>query len=251
MTDLHSHILPGIDDGAADCQAALRLLEMESIQGARRVALTSHFKRADSDIDTFLLRRAESAAQLRAAMAETDLELELKLGCEVMYYPGMISEPIYRLCMEGTDVLLVELPMDHQPAYVPDALEYLRSDGIIPVIAHVERYRYLREDPRILAEWVEMGAYGQINGTSLLRGGERGEMAVKFLKWNLAHLVATDTHNPDKRPPILRQALREVDKQLGGKKAAWLRANADALFAGQEPEYRKPHMPRRFLGTWL
>ena len=251
MTDLHSHILPGMDDGAPDLDTALQLLEMEAVQGVRSIALTSHYNGDAGAIDAFLARRAAAFDLLRSGLGELEGKFRLKQGCEVRYSPKLMHEPVYRLCLEGTDVLLLELSTEQNPHYLPELLDFLRSDGIIPLIAHVERYRYVYEDPRILAQWIDMGAYAQVNGAALLRGGEQSAMAMKYIKWNLVHAIATDTHSPEKRPPILRQALHRVAKELGKDKALWLRDNADALFAGQEPEYRKPHFPKRFLGTWL
>lgn len=251
MTDLHTHILPGMDDGARDCRTAAELLEMEAIQGVHNLALTSHFSFAGSVVDDFLDRRAQAYEQLRESLADRDFRIRMKLGCEVMYAPGLINQPVHRLCLEGTDVLLLELPTNYNPPFVQETLEYLRADGLIPVIAHVERYPYVMQDPRILAEWVNLGAYAQVNGASLLRGDARAAMIHKLIKWNLVHLLATDTHSPKKRPPVLRQAFREVEKQCGPQKTAWLRQNAEALFNGQEPEFRKPHVPTRILGIWL
>lgn len=251
MTDLHCHILPGMDDGAPDLETAERLLEMESVQGVRNVALTSHFVCGEERVDDFLARRAEAFERLQEVVARREMEMNLKLGSEIMFSPHLINEPVYRLCLEGTDLLLLELPTDHNPPFIRDALEYFLSDGIRPIIAHVERYRYLWEDPTILAQWVEMGALAQVNGATLLRTGEQTNMAMKFIKWNLVQTIATDAHSPSRRPPILRQALRRVDETLGKEKAAWLRQNAELLFDGEEPEYRKPHKPRRFLGKWI
>ena len=253
MTDLHCHILPGMDDGAPDLETAARLLEMEALQGVHRVALTSHFDWGEDTIDAFLERRAAAFDRLRSHLDQTEpeKEMELKLGCEIMFSPHLINEPVHRLCLEGTDLLLLELPVDRNPPFVQDALEYFLADGLIPVLAHVERYRYLLEDPSILARWVELGVVAHVNGASLVRDGEQAEMAMRFIKWNLVQTIATDTHSPHKRPPILRQALRKVDEQLGKQKAAWLRQNADLMFGGERPDYHKPHYPRRILGKWL
>lgn len=251
MTDLHCHILPGMDDGAPDLETAERLLEMESLQGIHNIALTSHFDWGEDTIDAYLERRAAAFEQLQARLDQTDLELNLKLGCEIMFSPHLINEPVHRLSLAGTDMLLLELPVDRNPPFIQDALEYFLADGLIPVLAHVERYRYLTEDPTILARWVEMGVLAHINGATLLRSGDQADMAMRFIKWNLVQAIATDTHSPDKRPPILRQALRKVDEQLGKQKAAWLRHNAEAMFRGERPEYHKPHYPKRILGRWL
>lgn len=251
MTDLHSHILPGIDDGAPDIQTAMKLVELEYGQGVRNIALTSHYSCEHTELETFLRQRESAFRRLRERTEESWPELRFKLGSEVFYSPKLMQMDVRPLCLEGTTILLLELSTRYRPQFFREALNHFQAEGIIPLIAHVERYPYVMDDPGILADWVEAEAYAQVNAGTLLRGGRQRQMAVNLLKWGLVHVIASDTHSPDKRPPQLKEAMGEVQSLLGGEKAAWLGRNADALFAGREPEPADIHRPRRFLGRWI
>lgn len=251
MTDLHTHILPGIDDGARDIGMALTLLEQEMAAGVRNIALTSHFDVEYISQDAFLSRREQVHGQLRQAAAQAGLDLTLKPGAEVRYSPRLGELDAGKLCLEGTNVLLLELSTIHRPQFFQETLFSLQSQGIIPLLAHVERCCYIMEEPTLLYEWVCGGVYAQINASSLLHGGRSGHRALDLIRWGLAQVVATDTHSPDKRPPRLRQALALVNDQLGPEAVSRLVRNADALFAGQEPDLPDPRCPRRIMGHWF
>ena len=105
-------------------------------------------------------------------------ELTLKRGCEVYFSPRLLTENAEALCLEGTKVLLLELPVLQKPAFLREVLTALVQKGITPLIAHVERYQYVAQDPGILADWVELGALIQVNAQSVLDGG----LAQKLIK---------------------------------------------------------------------
>lgn len=251
MTDLHSHILPFMDDGAKNAETARQLLRLEQEQGVNRIALTSHFDCNVDSVQSFLTRRADAYERLMEQLGAPSNAFCMKLGSEVMYAPGLNGMPIHKLCLEGTNILMLELPTTHRPAFVDDFLSFLQAEEIIPMLAHVERYEYVRKDPGILAAWIEMGAYAQINAASVLMGGGHKTLAVKLLKWNLAHVIATDTHSLQKRPPLLLEALQKIESQLGAEKRQQLQENADALFHGDIPVCQNPHTPRSWFGVWL
>lgn len=250
MTDLHTHILPGIDDGAPDLEASLRLLEMQRQQGVRNIAMTSHFSCDDGTVEDFLERREAAWAALREKIGTAE-DFNIKLGSEVYFSPRLLQLDVRRLCLEGTNVLLLELPMNQRPQFLQEVLCELRDDGIIPLLAHVERYAYVGSDPTIVADWLELGAYAQVNAGSVLAGGERKRTALRLLQWELAQVVASDTHSPERRPPRLRQAMTEIERQLGLQAAERLQTHGQRLFQGMEPEKIEPHRPKRFLAWWF
>ena len=251
MTELHTHILPGMDDGARDLEEALALLELERRQGTERIALTSHFRPEQMELDEFLDRRNESFRQLRSIPGRNGDLPRLKTGCEIYYTPRLADMDLQPLCLEGTDVLLLELPTGMQPRFFRETLEELQNQRYTPLIAHAERYGYILDAPGILAEWMELGAYVQINASSLIRGGDRAELCLKLIKWGLAHVVASDTHSTDRRPPNLDRGMAIVRKQLGQETALRLERNARSLFEGELPELAQPHIPRKFFGRWI
>jgi protein-tyrosine phosphatase len=249
MTDLHTHLLPALDDGAADMEKALELLRRQSAQGVRQIALTSHYRPDKTDIPTFLERRAAAWRTLSSHPDVQAMDCTLKLGAEVEYAPQLMQTDVRPLCLEGTNVLLLELQVRHRPQFLGRMLDCLQEDGIIPLIAHAERYDYVQENPALLMDWADRGAYIQINGGSLLRKDKQGKMAMKMIQWGLAHVVASDTHSPEKRPPCLQEAMALITQKLGERTARRLQDNASLLFDGEEPDLCAVTMPRK-IGPW-
>ena len=244
MTDLHTHILPGMDDGPKTLADAMALVERAAIQGVDHIALTSHFHRENESVAAFLERREIAFSALREVCPR---ELSLKRGCEVYFSPRLLTENVEALCLEGTKVLLLELPVLQKPAFLREVLTALSQKGITPLIAHVERYQYVAQDPVILADWVELGALIQVNAQSVLDGG----LARKLIKWGLCHVVASDAHLIRHRPVNLRPALDMVAKALGTEKAREREVNAADLFSGRRVVPGPYRMPKKFLGFWL
>ena len=209
MTDLHTHILPGMDDGAKSPEDALCLLNMELQNGVEQVALTSHFSCDQETPEEFLQRREAAFSRL---LAVAPAQLRLKRGCEVYYSPAMLQIEPERLCLEGTGFLLLELPLLSRPAYLDVLLQQLQLRGIVPLIAHVERYAYVRRNPRLLAEWISMGALIQINAQSVLSGDR---FVRKLLKWGLVQVVASDAHHADRRTPYMSEVFSRCEAELG------------------------------------
>ena len=244
MTDLHTHILPGMDDGPRELSSALALVERQLLQGVDQIALTSHYHCESEPLESFLNRRE---AAFSALMAHCPREVRLKRGCEVFFSPQLLGMELDTLCLEGTRLLLLELPVLQKPAFLREVLLYLRQRGITPLIAHAERYRYVAQDPRLLADWMELGALIQVNAQSVIDGG----LALRLIRWGLCQVIASDAHSLPHRPPNLRQALGIVSKKLGPEKASRMEQNAAALFSGFEPVPGEVRSPRRVLGFWL
>lgn len=244
MTDLHTHILPGMDDGPKTMPDAMALVERALLQGVDKLALTSHFHCETESVTAFLERREVAFAAMREVFPR---ELQLKCGCEAFFSPSLLTENVAELCLEGTKVLLLELPVLQRPAFLQEVLTGLTQRGITPLIAHAERYQYVAQDPRILMDWVENGALIQVNAQSVLDGG----LARKMIKWGLCHVVASDAHSIRHRPINLRPALDTVAKLMGRDKARELESNAAALFSGGAVLPGLIRMPKKVMGFWL
>lgn len=251
MTELHTHILPAVDDGARNLEEALELLALERRQGTERIAMTSHFRPEQMELGEFLDRRAESASSVREALGNGRDCPILKTGSEIYFTPRLPELELSELCLEGTELLLVELPTGMKPRFFTETLEELQAQGFVTLIAHAERYGYVLDNPGLLAEWTELGAYIQINASSLIRGDARAELCLKLIKWGLAHVISSDAHSIDRRPPNLAQGLAAVRKRLGAETALRLEETARCLFDGGVPELPVPHVPRKFFGRWI
>ena len=214
MTDLHCHILPGIDDGAKDTAVSLELLRREYEDGVRNIAFTSHFNSERTTVEAFTAKRQAAFEQLTAALEGQPMQFDFKLGAQVFFSPGLCELDTRALCMGDTAYLLLEFPTTHKPHFIRQTLYNLQQQGIVPLIAHIERYPYVLEDPTLLYDWVAAGAYAQINAGALLEP-KLCKKLCKFIQWGLVHVISTDTHSPDKRPPRMAQGVQQLEKLLG------------------------------------
>ena len=227
MTDLHTHILPGMDDGAPDMQTALQMLIREAKQGVSTVALTPHFYRSREHIADFLIRRANAMARLQNVLKNVK-HPRLILSAEVAYVPGMADwQELEELCYAGTKILLVEPPMtagNDEMFRQLYAIEGRR--GITPMIAHVERY-FETQTKAHIAQLLETGFPIQVSTASLLRF--RGRRRALELLTDYNAVLASDCHNTTTRPPDLDAAVRVLEKKLGGNVREILHTSASFI----------------------
>ena len=227
MTDLHTHILPGMDDGAQDLKTALDMLDMLARQGVDTVALTPHFYRSREHISDFLTRRGKAWDKLLKAL-EGLKHPRLILSAEVGYVPGMADWPeLDQLCYAGGKLLLVEPPMSPWNDEMFRQLYAIEGRrGITPMIAHIDRYFGLQPKDRI-EQLLDMGFPVQAGTESLLHSVGRS----KTLKLLTAYgaVPVSDCHNTDSRPPNWESALRVMAKKLGSKADAILQRADDFL----------------------
>lgn len=220
MTDLHTHILPGIDDGAKSVEESLAMLRMERSQGVDTVVLTPHFYRDRENPKRFLRRRQESAAVLaRRVLALSEQEREelpqMLLGAEVAWWPNMADwEELPEMCIGDTKNLLLELPFtpwNDQMIY--QLHELFGRTGITPIIAHLERY-LKNQRPEYIQEVLGLGVPIQISADILTRPFARGG-AMNLLRQGQDYVVASDCHDCVKRPPNMVAAINFLRKKLG------------------------------------
>ena len=218
MTDLHTHILPGMDDGAPDPETSLAMLRIEAQHGVDTVALTPHFYR---DIDTpehFFRKRGSAFQMLRDAMEESGEDYPaLILGAEVAWVPGMSQwEDLKSFCYADTAYLLVEPPFQHwSDTLLRELMELMNLRGITPVIAHLDRYLDHQRPERLNALY-DLGLPVQISASALLERRTRRH-AMNALKSGEAQLLISDCHNTGTRPPNLGPAMELLRKKLGAR----------------------------------
>lgn len=227
MTDLHTHILPGVDDGAQTVDEALALLQIQAQQGVDTVALTPHFYGRRESPESFLARREAAWQQLLEATAGLQCP-RLLLGAEVAWMPDMAQwSELEALCYQGTSVLLVELPMAPWTDSVFRALNSLEGRrGVIPMIAHIDRYFYCQKKKDI-DRLLEMGYPVQISAEALLRFYTR-KRALDLLE-NYDGLLISDCHNLSDRKPNIERAIRIAGKKLGNRFAEEIATLSDEI----------------------
>ncbi len=217
MTDLHTHILPGMDDGAQSMEEALMLLRMQAQQGVDTVALTPHFYKRRENATDFLARRKAAWIRLQEATQNDDYP-KLILGAEVAWMSEMTQWPeLEALCYQGTKTLLVELPtMPWTDSVFRELYSLEGRRGIMPMIAHVDRYFYFQKEKSI-ERLLEMGYPVQVSAEALFRLFTR-KKALNLLE-NYEGLLISDCHNLTDRKPNIEAAMKIVEKKLGHRTA--------------------------------
>ena len=238
MTDLHTHILPGMDDGARDVPTALAMLRAQWEQGVRGVALTPHFYRDEERPERFFARRAAAWDRLNEGLADAGGELpELVLGAEVCWVPGMHRwEELERFCLGSSPYLLLELPDSPWRSVIFDQIyDIMDTTGIIPVLAHVERY-FRSQKPDYINELFRMGVPLQVSAAPMLRMMERRSV-LRRIGDNPNCFLISDCHDLAGRSPNLGDGMAQVKKRLGEGRAAEMLAVSREIFdraAGKE-----------------
>ena len=247
MIDLHSHVLPGLDDGAQTLADSLQLAQAAFEDGVRAMAATPHVR---SDYWTTAEQMEAGVAIVRAALAETAIGLEVVPGGEIALdvLSTLSREDLARFTLGGSGrYLLVEFPYSGWPLDLEQQVFELVATGLTPVMAHPERNGEVQENPRRLARAVSGGALVQVTAASLDgRVGRSAKAAAeRLLELELAHVLASDAHAPDIRAVGLTDACEAVgDDGL----ARWLVEDAPAaILAGEDlPSRPAPGRRRRF-----
>lgn len=213
MIDIHTHILPGIDDGARNVEESLLMLSAERAEGARRVALTPHFYADENILERFISQREDAFAALKAR-CEAD-HPELLLGAEVAYYSGISrSDALGHFTIGDSRALLLEMPEDVWSDYmIREVEEIARVRGINVIIAHAERCLDY-QGKRIKNRLFEAGVLIQANASFFINPKTR-RRALKLLASGEIHFVASDAHGIEYRPTRIGEALEIIKAKLG------------------------------------
>lgn len=216
MIDFHTHILPGMDDGSRDLSETEALLKEAVRQGTDRIAATPHFYAERESVGRFLKRREESLAKVRELSEKVSWMPEIRAGAEVYYFPGMgKAEMLPQLCLEGGNLLLVELPFAQWTGQMyRDLEEILTKQKLTVLLAHVERYYSFQKEKEVWEAVFELPLTAQINTGSLQRRKNR-RFDLHFLKEGHPAVLGSDCHNPSSRPPNMEEGRRILEKHLG------------------------------------
>ena len=248
--DLHSHILPWMDDGADDLEVSLSLLHKEASDGVRQIVLSSHFNPLNENVTDFRIRRNSSFRQLKKAIDSSDLAgiFDLRPAAEIRYNPSLLEiDELGTLCIDGTKVLLIEFSTQHYPEFVQDVFYRLQTKGFIPLMAHVERFPWLRENPEFLYNLVCGGAYAQVNADSIVKSKESLSFIRRMMDCGLIHCIGTDTHNMSKRPPHMKEAEKVLASNPGEDAVAYMDEIGRTLLAGRIPNALIPSKPKKSI----
>lgn len=248
MIDLHCHILPGIDDGSKNTEMSLAMLREQQKQGMQAITFTPHFHPERIDPQTFLRARKHSYEKLMSVPEVGELCIKFKLGAEIFFSPKLNEIDLDPFCFTDSNYVLIEFPTNERPYGLTHTIINIMNRGYNPILAHVERYPYFTDDPTKLYDLVEKGCVIQINAGAVLDGNK---IAMKYIKWGMAHILSTDCHNIDKRKPNMKEAYKVIRKKFGEDQIDWFERNARNIFKGKYIDLTTPQMPKKILGMWF
>lgn len=216
MIDIHTHILPGIDDGAMDMYDTLEMARIAVESGVTQLIATPHCNVPGVYGNYFGEEYVNTVRRVREALRQEQIPLQVLPGMEVFAtpdLPGLLTEGKIMPLNQGR-YLLIEFSFDEDPEFAGDILEEICQTGVKPVIAHAERFDFVQDDPQIIYEWRRKGYLIQVNKGSFLGkfGGRAEETAYALLSHNLVSAVASDAHSPSRRTPYLLDAYEELQK---------------------------------------
>lgn len=232
MIDIHSHVLPEIDDGSRNLQMSLAMLQLSKEQGVEVMFLTPHFYASENDPETFLRRRTESALRLQDQInARPNIYPKCILGAEVYYYRGMgHTEAMESLCMGNSRYILLEPPFHKWTDSFLEDVRLLRDEQNLKIIiAHIERY--FDQNQVILQELLqEPEVYIQSNAESFLHTWRRRK-PLKLLKNGHIDFLGSDSHNLQSRSPNLAEGRAMIQAKLGTDSLRRIDRNSTRLVA--------------------
>lgn len=218
MVDIHCHILPGVDDGARDLDVSLAMATRAVEDGIDVIIATPHWPLDEEPVPAS--RILELTAEVQAALDEEKIPLRLVPGHECAITPELPDA----LAKGGAlgfggkvRYALLETPYHHLPFYLREIVFQVQSRGFAPVIAHPERNPIIQNDPSQLEEYVRSGCLVQVTAGSLTGqwGGASKKAGFALFRRGLAHIIASDAHSPNSRPPVLSEARKLLADTLG------------------------------------
>lgn len=222
FVDIHSHILYGVDDGAKNREASADMLQEAAAQGIKVIIATPHYRHGMFPFPSEIIRKHWQELRTEAEL----LGIQLLLGCEYHANSGMVENLKSGRCLTlaGSEYVLTEFSCDTEEFCIREQIQTLLSCGYIPVIAHVERYRYFQKHPAAAEEFGRMGAMIQVNAGAVL--GQEGLGAKRCVRILLRHrwadIIASDSHNTDTRRNRMGECFEYICRKYGEDYAAAL-----------------------------
>ncbi len=197
MVDIHTHIMPHVDDGSDNIEETIKILKKAKLAGYDTIVATPHY--IEGSYDAGMPRKTELIDRIRKEAKNNNIDIKIYLGNEIF-----ISENVLKNIKDGniatmnnTSYILVELPLNDEIVNFQSYLFEVISSGYTPILAHPERYAFVKKNPNALIPYINQGVLIQINSGSLMEhyGKTAKKTAEILLKHNMVHIVATDTHH--------------------------------------------------------
>lgn len=236
MFDLHSHVLPFLDDGARDVNMSLAMLKESKEQGIEKVVATSHCVVKDQEsIDKFLTKRQENYEKLMAEIPDKGIYPEILLGAEVHLCKDISEfDNLSSLCYQNTNYILLEMSEDYKPSNLSEWVYNISIKGFRPVIAHVDRYSFYRD---IIDELSHLDVVYQINASRFLTMSDRHHLKNVF-KLHNKFVASSDMHNLTSRVCNMAPARKIAEKKFSAMCPMLFEEGATAILENRAfPEF--------------
>lgn len=192
MIDIHSHILPGIDDGAKTIEESLKIIEEAKAVGFTKIITTPHYLEDRFNVEE------EKRIKLIKSISEKEKDIKIEIGNEIYANPKILSfiEQKKASTLANSRYVLFEIPFRDKIVYFNQMVDDLKRNGYLLIIAHPERYEIVMQNPKIVEEWKKRGIYLQCNYESIIgRYGKQSKKLMKlFLKHKLVDFLGSDVH---------------------------------------------------------
>lgn len=234
IIDFHSHILPGVDDGAKDLETSVKMLSLMSQQGVDKVVSTSHYYSHFEDIASYIKRRNDALYNLEKHINEHDLFLpEIIPAAEVRLYSELSRDPdLGMLCIGDTKNILVEMPYMKWSDWMYNEIYSIASKGYTPIVAHLERYLDTVSVKTITDKLLSLGVLVQCNAEAFSDWKER-RFVKKLIKHGRLTVIGTDCHSMKTRLPNINIALEYLSKKFGDEMIKAVMNNASLLIGAK------------------
>jgi len=251
MIDLHCHLLPGVDDGAVDLPASLAMARIAVADGIKVVACTPHIYPGMYENTGPAIRRA--VAELQSRLDEAAIPLRLTYGADTHITPDLVAGlRAGRVpTLHDSRYFLLEPPHHVAPPLLAETVFDLLAAGYVPVITHPERLNWIEDRYEILVELARQGAWLQVTAGSLTGrfGPAACYWAERLLDEGWVHILATDAHGVNRRPPLLAEGQRAAERWLGVEEAVCLvEKRPKGILNNVEPE-QLPRVPALVAAT--
>ena len=238
MIDIHTHILPMVDDGAESFDEALDMAEMASECGVQALVVTPHCNHDVGYVNYESEHLAALFDKLCGLVKDFDIPIRLFRGMELWASTDIVEKLSSGklLTLNRTQYTLLEFAFDEEPWWIEAILREMMEGGYIPIIAHPERYYCVHEEPNCLYEWRKMGAFAQMNKDSILGrfGRHTADTAALLLKHNLFNFVASDAHHAYVRNTDMTEITRYMEKKFSLRyQEVLLNENPKAILEGR------------------
>ncbi len=241
LVDIHSHILPNVDDGAENWEQSLTIVKNASAEGIRKIVATPHvlsephFREENKIIAIF--------KEMKKRIADQGIKIEIVLGCEIMAQPDITLDHRIATFNDNKKYFLIEFPLNSIPRFVPEKLFEFVVDGKVPIIAHPERNLGFQQRPDFIYDYIQRGNLMQVNEGSLRGrfGKDVQNLALQMIEHRSVHFVASDGHKVDRRTVTLRESYDLIAEKYGKKLANKLFIeNPEKAILGEKIEIEEP-----------